>query len=216
MHLKDYYAILEIEPSASATEIKKSFRRLAQQFHPDKNQADPYAVAQFNEIKEAYEVLTNPSKKEYYLQQRWYNQSIGKKKKQDAITPVTVLKQSLELEKYISTLDTFRMDKEGLEQYILELLSTDTIYKLKQFDEPDAISQIIQTTLKTINALPPRYSKTVLPQLQVLAETNENSLKQIQSFAIKSNKKHQREKYSLLTILLITIILCLLIFFAGR
>ena len=126
MHLKDYYAILEIETSASATEIKKSYRRLAQQFHPDKNQADPYAVAQFHQIKEAYEVLTNPSRKEYYLQQRWYNQSIGKKKTQDAITPVTVLKQSLELEKYVSTLDIFRMDKEGLEQYILELLSNDT------------------------------------------------------------------------------------------
>ena len=216
MHLKDYYAILEIETSASATEIKKSYRRLAQQFHPDKNQADPYAVAQFHQIKEAYEVLTNPSRKEYYLQQRWYNQSIGKKKKQDAITPVTVLKQSLELEKYVSTLDTFRMDKEGLEQYILELLSNDTINKLKQFNEPDTSSQIVQITLRTINVLPPHYSKTVLSQLQVLAESNENSLRQIQSIVIKTNKKHQREKYSLLIIIGITIILCLLIFLAGR
>ena len=216
MHLKDYYAILEIETSASATEIKKSYRRLAQQFHPDKNQADPYAVAQFHQIKEAYEVLTNPSRKEYYLQQRWYNQSIGKKKTQDAITPVTVLKQSLELEKYVSTLDTFRMDKEGLEQYILELLSNDTINKLKQFNEPDTSSQIVQITLRTINVLPPHYSKTVLSQLQVLAESNENSLRQIQSIVIKTNKKHQREKYSLLIIIGITIILCLLIFLAGR
>jgi len=216
MHLKDYYAILEIETSASATEIKKSYRRLAQQFHPDKNQADPYAVAQFHQIKEAYEVLTNPSRKEYYLQQRWYNQSIGKKKTQDAITPVTVLKQSLELEKYVSTLDIFRMDKEGLEQYILELLSNDTINKLKQFNEPDTSSQIVQITLRTINVLPPHYSKTVLSQLQVLAESNENSLRQIQSIAIKTNKKHQREKYSLLIIIGITIILCLLIFLAGR
>ncbi len=216
MHLKDYYAILEIETSASATEIKKSYRRLAQQFHPDKNQADPYAVAQFHQIKEAYEVLTNPSRKEYYLQQRWYNQSIGKKKTQDAITPVTVLKQSLELEKYVSTLDIFRMDKEGLEQYILELLSNDTINKLKQFNEPDTSSQIVQITLRTINVLPPHYSKTVLSQLQVLAESNENSLRQIQSIVIKTNKKHQREKYSLLIIIGITIILCLLIFLAGR
>ena len=216
MHLKDYYAILEIETSASVTEIKKSFRRLAQQFHPDKNQADAYASAQFTEIKEAYEVLTNPTKKEYYLQQRWYNQSIGKRKKQDIITPVTVLKQSLELEKYVSTIDTFRMDKEGLEQYILELLSNDTINKLKQFNEPDTNSQIVQITLRTINVLPPRYSKTVLSQLQVLAESNENSLRQIQSIAIKTNKKHQREKYSLLIIIGITIILCLLIFLAGR
>lgn len=216
MHLKDYYDILEIETSASTTEIKKSFRRLAQQFHPDKNQEDPYAAAQFHEIKEAYEVLTNPAKKEYYLQQRWYNHSIGKRKKQDAITPVTILKQLLELERYVSTLDTFRMDKHGLEQYILELHSNESINKLKQFKEPDTISQIVQITLQIINKLPPRYSKSVLQQLRLLATDNENELRRIQLFTIKSKKKHQQEKYSLLIIISITIILCLLIFLAGR
>lgn len=216
MHLKDYYAILEIETSASATEIKKSFRRLAQQFHPDKNQADPYASAQFSEIKEAYDVLTNPSKKEYYLQQRWYDQSIGKRKKQDIITPVSILKQALELERHVSTLDAFRMDKQGLEQYILELLSNETVNKLKKFEEPDIISQIVQTTLQTIRILPIRYSKSVLQQLNLLAATNEDATQQIQSFSVKSNKKHQQEKYSTLIIIGITIILCLLIFLAGR
>ncbi len=216
MHLKDYYNILEIESSASATEIKKSFRRLAQQFHPDKNQENPYAAAQFHEIKEAYEVLTNPAKKEYYLQQRWYNQSIGKRKKQDAITPVTILKQLLELERYVSTLDTFRMDKHGLEQYILALLSNESINKLKQFKEPDAISQIVQITLQIINMLPPPFSKSVLLQLYMLAESNESATSQVHSFSIKSKKKHQQEKYSLLIIIGITIILCLLIFLAGR
>ena len=216
MHLKDYYAILEIETSASATEIKKSFRRLAQQFHPDKNQADPYASAQFTEIKEAYEVLTNPTKKEYYLQQRWYNQSIGKRKKQDTITPVAILKHGLELERHVSTLDAFRMDKQGLEQYILELLSNETVNKLKQFEEPDIVSQIVQTTLQTIRILPTRYSKSVLQQLTLLAATNEDATQQIQSFSVKSNKKHQQEKYSTLIIIGITIIICLLIFLAGR
>lgn len=216
MHLKDYYAILEIKTSASTTEIKKSFRRLAQQFHPDKNQGDPYAAAKFHEIKEAYEVLINPSKKEYYLQQRWYNQSIGKRKKQDAITPITVLKQSLELERYVYTLDAFRMDKQGLEQYILELLSNESVNKLKQFEEPETISKIVRIILQTINILPPRYSISVLQQLNLLAATNEDATQQIQSFAIKSNKKHQLEKYSLLVIIGITIILCLLIFLAGR
>lgn len=216
MHLKDYYAILEIEPSASATEIKKSFRRLAQQFHPDKNQGDPYASAQFSEIKEAYEVLTNPSKKEYYLQQRWYNQSIGKRKKQDAITPVTILKQALELERHVSTLDAFRMDKQGLEQYILELLSNESVNKLKQFEEPDIISKIVQTTLQTISVLPTICTKSVLQQLKLLAVTNEDATQQIQTFSVKSNKKLQQEKYSMLIIIGITIILCFLIFLAGR
>jgi len=58
--LKDYYQILQIEPHSTFAEIKQAFRRLALIYHPDKNPNDKYAEAQFNEIKEAYEVLTNP------------------------------------------------------------------------------------------------------------------------------------------------------------
>jgi len=51
-HLKDYYRILELDPSATLPEIKKAYRKLAQQYHPDKNSGDPYPAAQFAEIKE--------------------------------------------------------------------------------------------------------------------------------------------------------------------
>src|SRR5438045_1154573 len=133
--LKDYYKILQLSAQAALPEIKQAYRRLAMIYHPDKNKNDPYAEAQFNEIKEAYEVLTNPVKKETYLQERWYNQSIGKKRTAGAITPVSILILSLELEKYVSKLDIYRMNKEGLLNYINELLSPDTIEKLKQFNE---------------------------------------------------------------------------------
>ena len=113
MHLKDYYTILELEPSATLLEIKKAYRTLALQYHPDKNNGDPYKAAQFSEIKEAYEVLTNPSKKEYYLQQRWYNQSIGKKRKQEIITPVTILLQSIELKNMFLNLIYFVWTRKG-------------------------------------------------------------------------------------------------------
>jgi curved DNA-binding protein CbpA len=82
VQLKDYYYILELPPSAAGDEIKKAYRRLAHQYHPDKKNNDPYAAARFSDIKEAYEILSNPLKKDYYLQQRWYAQSIGKKIKQ--------------------------------------------------------------------------------------------------------------------------------------
>jgi len=123
LEIKDYYKILELPPSATQKEIKTAYRRLAHQYHPDKSGNDLYAAAQFEIVKEAYEVLSDPSKKEYYLQQRWYNQSIGKKRTETVITPVTVLKQVLELDKYVSTLDVHRMDKEGLYNYICDILS---------------------------------------------------------------------------------------------
>ncbi len=216
MHLKDYYSILQLEPSATLPDIKKAYRKLALQYHPDKNQHDPYSSAQFTEIKEAYEVLTNPAKKEYYLQQRWYNQSIGKRKSQDVITPVTILKQALELEKYVSTLDTFRMDKEGLKEYILGLLADSTIEQLKKFNEPETTRQIIITIIKAMNPLPQTYTGTVITQLEKLSAGDELAGLALTIFIEKTAKKSRREKYSLIIIIAATIILCLLIWLAGR
>jgi curved DNA-binding protein CbpA len=216
MHLKDYYQILELAPSATLTEIKKAYRRLAKQHHPDKTNNDPYASAQFTEIKEAYEVLTNPSKKEYYLQQRWYEQSTGKRKKQDVITPVNILKQALELEKYVSTLDVFRMDKAGLRDYILDLLPGDVIQKLCGFREPETNREIIHTILRAMHPLPKAYTETVIPRLLQLASGDESANRQIQSFLQKAQRKNQRERYSLAAIILLTLVLCLLIWLGGR
>jgi curved DNA-binding protein CbpA len=216
MHLKDYYSILELEPSATLVEIKKAYRKLALQFHPDKNNNDPYAAAQFSEIKEAYEVLTNPAKKEYYLQQRWYEQSIGKRKKQEAITPVTILLQSLELERHVSTLDIFRMDKEGLKQYILALLTDSTIEQLKRFNETETDQAIVATVLKAMNPLPKGYTIDILTQLKKLSGNDEISNRELENFNKKTERKSRREKYSLIIIIAATIILCLLIYLAGR
>jgi len=216
MHLKDYYGLLLLEPSATLPEIKKAYRKLAQQYHPDKNNADAYATAQFTEIKEAYEVLTNPAKKEYYLQQRWYDQSIGKRKSQPVITPVTVLKQALELERYVSTLDIFRMDKEGLKQYVLGLIPSSTIDQLKAFNEPEIIRQVIRILLQAIHPLPKNYTKEIFGQLNSLAEGDEISVKNLLDFIQKTEKKNQREKYSVIIIIAATTILCLLIYLAGR
>lgn len=216
MHLKDYYKILELEPSASLPEIKKAFRKLAQQYHPDKNNNDPYAAAQFADIKEAYEVLTDPAKKEYYLQLRWYNQSVGKRKTQEVITPVTLLKQALELERYVSKLDTFRMDKQGLQQYILDLLSDSSIEQIGKFNEPETNRQIINVLMQAIKPLPPLYTTDIIIRLRKLPGKDPVAADQLEIFVQQRQKKYQKEKYSLLVIIILTLSISVLIFLLGR
>jgi tetratricopeptide (TPR) repeat protein len=66
--LTDLYSILEIAHNASAEEIKAAYKRLAKQYHPDKNPDNPSAEELFKQISKAYQVLSNPSLRERYDQ----------------------------------------------------------------------------------------------------------------------------------------------------
>jgi molecular chaperone DnaJ len=65
---RDYYEVLGVPRSASEGEIKKSFRRLARELHPDVNAHDPEAEEKFKEAAEAYEVLSDPDRRRTYDQ----------------------------------------------------------------------------------------------------------------------------------------------------
>jgi molecular chaperone DnaJ len=68
MSKRDFYDILGVSKSASADEIKKAYRKLAIKYHPDKNPGDKEAEENFKEAAEAYDVLSNPEKKQRYDQ----------------------------------------------------------------------------------------------------------------------------------------------------
>ena len=63
---KDYYSILGIERNATEADIKKAYRKLAMEYHPDRNQGNAEAEEKFKEISEANSILSDPEKKQYY------------------------------------------------------------------------------------------------------------------------------------------------------
>src|SRR5690606_16463723 len=66
MSKRDFYEILGVTKSASPDEIKKAYRKVAMQFHPDRNPGDKEAEEKFKEAAEAYEVLSDANKKAQY------------------------------------------------------------------------------------------------------------------------------------------------------
>jgi len=66
MGQRDYYDILSLDGDASPNKIKEAYRKLAFQYHPDRNKSDPAALEKMKEINEAYAVLSDPSKRKEY------------------------------------------------------------------------------------------------------------------------------------------------------
>lgn len=66
MAKRDYYEVLGVSKSATAEELKKAYRKLALQYHPDRNPGDKDSEEKFKEAAEAYEVLSNPDKRSQY------------------------------------------------------------------------------------------------------------------------------------------------------
>src|SRR6266446_9851974 len=75
MAQQDYYQALGVGRDADAEEVRKAYRRLARKHHPDLNPGDKAAEDRFKKLQEAYDVLSEPKKRQMYDQQGFYSDS---------------------------------------------------------------------------------------------------------------------------------------------
>src|SRR5436190_7075368 len=73
---EDLYVILQVRRTASGGEIKRAFRKLARRYHPDINPGDRHAEDRFKRITEAYDVLSDPLKREFYDVNGFYTEGV--------------------------------------------------------------------------------------------------------------------------------------------
>src|SRR6516165_4262520 len=72
---QDYYQTLGVERTVDAEEIRKAYRKLARKHHPDLNPGDKAAEERFKKVQEAYDVLSDPKKKQMYDQVGFYSEN---------------------------------------------------------------------------------------------------------------------------------------------
>lgn len=79
MEQRDYYDILGVDGNSNQTQVKEAYRRLALQYHPDRNKGNPAAAERMKEINEAYAVISDPSKRRQYdsLRQTYGSSAYG-------------------------------------------------------------------------------------------------------------------------------------------
>lgn len=90
--IHNYYEVLGIPRDATGEEIKKTFRRLARQFHPDVNPGNKTAEETFKDINEAYDILSDEIKRADYDQQLF-----GKGRRKTKQTPLVILMAALQI-----------------------------------------------------------------------------------------------------------------------
>lgn len=216
MQLKDYYTILELTPAATAIQIKKSFRQLALRHHPDKNPGNAVAEAMFKEIQEAYEVLSDPAKREEYNYKRWYHRSLHKTFKNDPLSPAGVLAECTRLYNYMLRTDTTRVDYDALAYHIRQLLNDTNIAILLQSADSGIAEKVIDKILASAASLPYRYIEPVSDLLQRVAAQDAVQFNKINGFLQHHRQKQYWQKYRVAVVVAVTLVLCWVIYIASR
>jgi curved DNA-binding protein CbpA len=228
MPSRDYYVVLNVQPQASAAEIKISYRKLALKYHPDRNGGNSHTEALFKEINEAYSVLSNQQKREDYNRLRntqatsagtnttagaHSNQSQNKYRQPPPVTGKTILFQSTHLRNVVEKSNPFAINADGLFVKIESILSDAHLHILLNENKRIVNSQVLHEILISCRPLPENYFNAITLRLYRLAGNDAIMRNAIQQ-AIKQKKQdYFWQKYKFWWVLIVTLIICFLIYF---
>lgn len=201
----NYYQILQVSPNSTADAIKKAYRKLALQYHPDITQGDAALTEKFALIKEAYEVLMNPIKRKQFHEAFYFSTY------QQAVTTIEEIdEQANQLKQFVQNSDIFRMDYFLVTTHLEKLLSTTNLEIIKHSNNTILRKKITDAILLIVDALNYEYLLTV-----ELTITNNFKEIAIQFITLLKQKKRSMlwNKYAFIVALIATIGFCVVMGF---
>lgn len=118
-----YYQILEIPADADQLTIKKSFRRLAMQYHPDKNSDNSFSQAHYLLIQEAYQTLIDPEQRKAYDTELWISQKRSFYQG-TTVSPALMIKRLQQLSEAVLIKKQFYIQEDHLTAFLLDAMNT--------------------------------------------------------------------------------------------
>ncbi|MEO7309069.1 MAG: DnaJ domain-containing protein [Chitinophagaceae bacterium] len=215
MATKDYYQILDIPYTATGEDIRRAFRKLAFEWHPDKNGGDVKAEEKFKELQEAYFILNDPGRRETYHLKSSYP-LINRKHPPKPVTVQGILYQCKRLNDQIAEMDIFRMSQQALFDQIMLLLSDKNRSIIHQSGDEAIRQQIITELLKSSTPLAFSFVEQINSKLAQLAGSNNETISYIYQQTKKRKQFSYWERYNGLIIFVATLLLCLLIWVMNR
>lgn len=210
--MTDYYKILEISPTATSDEIKKAYRRLALKYHPDKNLGDKFAEANFIEIANAYETLSDTEERKKYDDYRErqskttdnsQQRSQTKQKAEEPVSPLIFLSIFTNIKQRIEGVDKNKINQRYLFDSINDLLTDGNINFLVNWDDIKTNQQIIDVILECCKPLGSDrhpiqsfiYIDIIIPKLVKLAGADNEAIHKIYNFNKQSQLFSYWDKY---------------------
>lgn len=205
---KDYYQILRVLPTATAAEIKKSYRLLAMEFHPDKNPG-VRAAEQFTLIKEAYAILSNAAERKKYDRTRF---SENHRAVRIATTPEEVREMSKELVRRIQMMNPDRINRDKLVSDIEAVLSVYHIQLLERWKDQQQNLLFVHDLLYCLQYVDRADCFRLTSILYAIDELNGEAKKQITEFIQSYQRNYYWEKYKMTIALIMAVLVCYLIY----
>ena len=207
--------MLEILPNASMEEVKKAFRRLAHQYHPDKNPDNPYAAARFMEVQQAYATLSDERLRKLYDEERFFSGMAAQKEPQP-LTAQWILQQAAKLNKHMQQVDSDRMNHGALSGYVLLLLSDAHLAVLLAEKDNNVRKEIAEHILKSVRRLHYPLVLPVVDRLKALAHADEQIRTPIDNFIRMRRNERRVEKALPFIVVGVAVVLCLVMFLLVR
>lgn len=212
---KNYYLILGVPPNATSEEIKRSFRTLANKYHPDKNYGDPLAEAAFKELAEAYEVLSDHRKRSAYHGEKF--SAVNYRFQNESALSISSLFHELEqIHSFVSMADPFRIDRDALQLRLQNLTSAQKILLLKKERDQQRIAQYIDDFIFISAPLSYKQNKELFEKLMPLTDAYPQFTLKCRNHLSLKKQKERWNKSKPLVAMLLALILCVLIFLLSR